>query len=81
MSEREDLPTRVWKNATGASPFLVVADHVGKLFATAARTARPFRGRCRRHIPCDIGIAALCGLLATALGVNANDRQENQAFG
>jgi predicted N-formylglutamate amidohydrolase len=55
------------RNADGASPFLFVADHAGKLFPRALGGLGIAAAERERHIAWDIGIAGLGPLLADAL--------------
>jgi len=55
-------------NADGPSPFLIVADHAGNLMPRALGRLGVPEAEFVRHIAWDIGIAAVCRLLADALG-------------
>lgn len=63
-----DEPTPVTvRNQNGRSPFLIVADHAGNAMPrTLGRLGVP-KTECERHIAWDIGIAAVCRLMADAL--------------
>jgi predicted N-formylglutamate amidohydrolase len=55
------------ENANGKSPFLLVADHAGRLIPRALGRLGVAETDLDRHIAWDIGIAGLCRLLADAL--------------
>ena len=54
-------------NENGASPFLFVVDHAGKLIPRALGDLGVSEAERGRHIAWDIGIAAVAGLVADAL--------------
>ncbi len=54
-------------NEGGASPFLIVADHAGNRMPCALGRLGIPESECKRHIAWDIGIGAVCRLLADAL--------------
>ncbi len=54
-------------NETGASPFLIVADHAGNRFPRALGRLGVTEADCQRHIAWDIGIAPVSRRLAEAL--------------
>jgi predicted N-formylglutamate amidohydrolase len=62
----ESAPVAVC-NENGASPFLIVADHAGNLMPRALGRLGVAETECERHIAFDIGIAAVCRLMAGAL--------------
>jgi predicted N-formylglutamate amidohydrolase len=51
----------------GASPFLIVADHAGNSMPRSLGRLGVPETECERHIAWDIGIAAVCRLMADAL--------------
>jgi predicted N-formylglutamate amidohydrolase len=51
-------------NENGTSPLLVVADHAAKHFP---RRRRPFQGKMRGYMACDVGADAACCLIGKAL--------------
>jgi predicted N-formylglutamate amidohydrolase len=55
------------RNEHGASPFLIVADHAGNVMPRALGRLGVADSDCARHIAWDIGIAAVCRLVADAL--------------
>ena len=62
----EPAPVTVY-NENGTSPILIVADHAGNFMPNAlARLGLPV-AECQRHIAWDIGVAAVCRLMAAAL--------------
>jgi predicted N-formylglutamate amidohydrolase len=74
LAADEPAPVTV-HNENGPSPFLIVADHAGNSVPRAlARLGIP-ASECERHIAWDIGIAAVCRLVADAL--NATLVQQN----
>ena len=54
-------------NENGPSPFLIVADHAGNSMPRAVGQLGLPKAECERHIAWDIGIAAVCRVLADAL--------------
>src|SRR6202140_1833953 len=63
-----DEPTPVTvHNENGLSPFLIVADHAGNSMPRALGRLGASESECERHIAWDIGIAAVCRLVADAL--------------
>jgi hypothetical protein len=54
-------------NEHGRSPFLIVADHAGNSMPRALGRLGVSETECERHIAWDIGIAAVCRLVADAL--------------
>ncbi|MFY9696634.1 MAG: N-formylglutamate amidohydrolase [Xanthobacteraceae bacterium] len=62
----EARPLTVY-NAGAASPFLLIADHAGKLIPRALGRLGLIEAELQRHIAWDIGIAGLGRLLADAL--------------
>lgn len=54
-------------NENGTSPFLIVADHAGNAMPRALGRLGVSESECKRHIAWDIGIAAVCRLVAEAL--------------
>lgn len=67
LGPEDPAPARV-TNPDGASPFVLIGDHAGRLVPAAlARLGLP-DDELSRHIGWDIGIAALGERLSTALG-------------
>jgi len=66
LATDEPAPVTV-RNENGRSPFLFVADHAGKVMPRAPGRLGLPQGECERHIAWDIGIAAVCRLVADAL--------------
>ena len=66
LAADEPAPVTV-SNADGKSPFLLVADHAGKLIPRALGTLGLGEADRARHIAWDIGIAGVGRLLADAL--------------
>lgn len=66
LAADEPQPVTV-DNADGASPFLLVADHAGKVIPRALGRLGLAEAELQRHIAWDIGIAGLGCLLADAL--------------
>src|SRR5690242_8107618 len=62
----EPAPVTV-HNENGLSPFLIVADHAGNSMPRALGRLGVSKSECERHIAWDIGIAAVCRLVAAAL--------------
>jgi predicted N-formylglutamate amidohydrolase len=62
----EPAPVTVY-NENGASPFFIVADHAGNLMPRALDGLGVPQVECERHIAWDIGVAAVCRLMADAL--------------
>ena len=54
-------------NENGPSLFLIVADHAGNSMPRVLGRLGVSKAECERHIAWDIGIAAVCRLLADAL--------------
>jgi len=67
LAADEPSPVTV-HNADGQSPFLLVADHAGKIIPRGLNGLGVAPAECERHIAWDIGIAGLGRLLADALG-------------
>jgi predicted N-formylglutamate amidohydrolase len=66
LAADEPAPITV-HNENGLSPFLLVADHAGNSMPRAlGRLGLPV-SECERHIAWDIGIAAVCRVVADAL--------------
>jgi predicted N-formylglutamate amidohydrolase len=66
LRDAEPWPFAV-DNESGASPFLIVADHAGKyLPRRLAQLGLSHAERCS-HVAWDIGIGAVCGLMGAAL--------------
>jgi predicted N-formylglutamate amidohydrolase len=66
LAADEPAPVAV-HNENGLSPFLLVADHAGNSMPRAlGRLGLPV-SECERHIAWDIGIAAVCRVVADAL--------------
>ena len=63
----DEPPPVTVHNPSGASPFLIVADHAGNAMPRALRQLGIPDSECARHIAWDIGIAAVARLLADAL--------------
>jgi predicted N-formylglutamate amidohydrolase len=66
LAADDPVPVTV-HNEGGASPFLIVADHAGNRMPRALGRLGIPDSECRRHIAWDIGIGAVCRLLADAL--------------
>jgi predicted N-formylglutamate amidohydrolase len=66
LAADEPAPVTV-RNVDGASPLLIVADHAGNLMPRALGRLGVAESECQRHIAWDIGIAAVCRLVADAL--------------
>jgi predicted N-formylglutamate amidohydrolase len=66
LAADEPAPVTV-HNPSGASPFLIVADHAGNIMPRALRSLGVPDSECQRHIAWDIGIAGVARLLADAL--------------
>jgi len=62
----ETMPVTV-HNENGRSPFLIVADHAGNSMPRALRRLGLSETERERHIAWDIGIAAVCRLVADKL--------------
>ena len=62
----EPAPVTV-HNENGASPFLIVADHAGNSMPRALGRLGVPESECERHIAWDIGIAAVCRVVADTL--------------
>jgi predicted N-formylglutamate amidohydrolase len=70
LAEGEPAAFRVL-NPGGASPFLLTADHAGRMIPHALGTLGLAAADLRRHIAWDIGIAGVSELLASALDATA----------
>jgi predicted N-formylglutamate amidohydrolase len=70
----EPAPVTVY-NENGRSPLLIVADHAGNSVPRALDRLGVSQAEYKRHIAWDIGIAALCRLLAD--GLDATLVQQN----
>jgi predicted N-formylglutamate amidohydrolase len=55
------------RNEDGLSPLLLVADHAGNLMPRSLGRLGVPEAECERHIAWDIGIAAVCRVVANAL--------------
>jgi predicted N-formylglutamate amidohydrolase len=66
LAADEPAPVTV-HNENGQSPFLIVADHAGKVMPRALDRLGLPETECERHIAWDIGIAAVCRLMADTL--------------
>jgi len=66
LASDDPVPVTV-RNPGGASPFLLVSDHAGKLVPRALSDLGVSEAERARHIGWDIGIAAVGSLLADAL--------------
>ena len=66
LAADEPAPVTV-HNENGSSPFLIVADHAGNSMPRALHRLGVLENECERHIAWDIGIAAVCRLVADAL--------------
>jgi predicted N-formylglutamate amidohydrolase len=66
LAADEPAPVAV-HNENGRSPFLIVADHAGNSIPRALRRLGVPETESERHIAWDIGIAAVCRLVADAL--------------
>jgi predicted N-formylglutamate amidohydrolase len=67
LLDHDEPPPFTVENETGASPFLIVADHAGKVLPRRLRQLGLSEAECDRHIAWDIGIGAVCSLIGTAL--------------
>ena len=74
LAADEPAPVTV-HNGNGRSPFLIVADHAGNFMPRALERLGIPQSECERHIAWDIGIAAVCRLVADAL--DATQVQQN----
>jgi predicted N-formylglutamate amidohydrolase len=74
LAADEPAPVTV-HNENGPSPFLIVADHAGNSMPRSLGQLGLPQTECERHIAWDIGIAAVCRLVADAL--NATLVQQN----
>ena len=66
LAADEPAPVTV-HNENGPSPFLIVADHAGNSMPRSLGRLGVPETECERHIAWDIGIAAVCRLVADAL--------------
>jgi predicted N-formylglutamate amidohydrolase len=66
LAADEPAPVTV-HNENGLSPFLIVADHAGNSMPRSLGRLGVLETECERHIAWDIGIAAVCRLVADAL--------------
>jgi predicted N-formylglutamate amidohydrolase len=66
LAADEPVPISV-HNENGRSPFLIVADHAGNSIPRALGRLGVSETECDRHIAWDIGIGAVCRLVAEAL--------------
>src|SRR6266853_1237062 len=66
LAADEPAPVSV-HNENGPSPFLIVADHAGNCMPRALGRLGVPKSERERHIAWDIGIAAVCRLVADAL--------------
>jgi predicted N-formylglutamate amidohydrolase len=74
LAADEPAPVTV-HNENGRSPFLIVADHAGNFVPRALGRLGIPEAELERHIAWDIGIAAVCRLLAD--GLDATLVQQN----
>jgi predicted N-formylglutamate amidohydrolase len=66
LAADEPAPVTV-HNENGSSPFLIVADHAGNSIPRALGRLGVSETECERHVAWDIGIGAVCRLVADAL--------------
>jgi predicted N-formylglutamate amidohydrolase len=66
LAADEPMPVTV-HNENGSSPFLIVADHAGNSIPRALGRLGVSETECERHVAWDIGIGAVCRLVADAL--------------
>ena len=66
LAADEPVPVTVY-NEDGSSPILIVADHAGNFMPRALFRLGLPEAECQRHIAWDIGIAAVCRLVAGAI--------------
>jgi predicted N-formylglutamate amidohydrolase len=66
LAADEPAPVTV-HNEDGLSPFLLVADHAGNLMPRSLGRLGVPEAECARHIAWDVGIAAVCRIVADAL--------------
>jgi predicted N-formylglutamate amidohydrolase len=66
LAADEPVPVTVY-NENGRSPFLIVADHAGNSIPRALGRLGVPETECERHIAWDIGIGAVCRIIADAL--------------
>ena len=66
LAADEPAPVTV-HNENGRSPFLIVADHAGNSMPRALGRLGVPATECERHVAWDIGIAAVCRLVADRL--------------
>src|SRR5712691_7686148 len=63
----DEPPPFTVDNENGTSPLLIVADHAGKHFPRRLGQLGLSNAECERHIVWDIGVGAVCCLIAKAL--------------
>jgi predicted N-formylglutamate amidohydrolase len=66
LAADEPAPVTV-HNEDGLSPLLLVADHAGNLMPRSLGRLGVPEAECERHIAWDVGIAAVCRIVADAL--------------
>ncbi len=67
LTAADPAPARI-TNREGASPFVLIADHAGRLVPQALGELGLPQDELARHIGWDIGVAALGASLSAALG-------------
>src|ERR1700680_1759171 len=67
LLDDDEPPPFTVESETGASPFLIVADHAGKVVPRRLGQLGLREAECNRHIAWDIGIGAVCSLMGAAL--------------
>jgi predicted N-formylglutamate amidohydrolase len=67
LLDDDEPPPFTVESETGASPFLIVADHAGKVVPRRLGQLGLCEAECNRHIAWDIGIGAVCSLMGAAL--------------
>jgi predicted N-formylglutamate amidohydrolase len=66
----QEVPPVLEQNAQGRSPFLLTADHYGRLIPRTLGDLGVPEGELTRHIAWDIGIAGVAEALSNALGAH-----------
>ncbi len=67
---KDEVPPVLEQNAEGRSPFLLTADHYGRLIPRALGDLGLPSGELTRHIAWDIGIAGVAEALSSKLGAH-----------
>src|SRR6266478_7542800 len=78
----DEPPPFTVDNENGTSPLLIVADHAGRHFPRRLGQLGLSNAECKRHIVWDIGVGAVCCLIAKALNaVVVRHRSEERRVG